>query len=163
MRSFRPRPFYFSVEIFSSLLLWFIHVTNPKKNQIISLYLTKTSFCTFSIHCLGHCTYLALQAGDVRPAQLPRCWAQHAQGDRQNDDQTSLHWSWRFWDVVFFFGIRRVMGIPNSEPKRCWSRLVLKGWILLGDGCWSSWEFMSALRVYFCDKEDTWKKHTCSR
>ena len=99
-----------SIEIFSSLLLWFIihlfMLQTPKKHPP-NWNSMKTSCCTFSIHGLALCTYLALRAGDVFSPQLRHCWGEHAQGDRQ-DDQTWLHLK------------RKVLGLRrwwDSEPK----------------------------------------------
>ena len=92
MQSFRlpPKKYFYWNLLFPSLVVYsFIPVTNPKKHPP-SLNSIKTSCCTFSIHGLGLCTYLALRAGDVFSPQLRHCWGQHAQGDRQ-EDQTWLH------------------------------------------------------------------------
>ena len=106
MQSFRPPPkksVYWHL-LFPSLVVYsFIPVTNPPKKHPPNWNSIKTSCCTFSIHGLGFCTYLALRAGDVFSPQLRHCWGEHAQGDRQ-DDQTWLHLKSR--DVFGGDGIR---------------------------------------------------------
>lgn len=83
--------------------LWIYSCYKPPKKHPPNWNSMKTSCCTFSIHGLGLCTYLALRAGDVFSPQLRHCWGQHAQGDRQ-DDQTWLHL--KSWDVFGGDGIR---------------------------------------------------------